>query len=228
MVMLTENALHEGDVVIAGAQTNGRGQRGNVWEAAPGQNLTFSLVLAPHFLALSQQFFLNVVASLAVADAAAKWSSLEMAVKWPNDIYCGNQKIGGILIENTLVGRQIKYSIVGIGLNVNQSHFASPQAASLLTLTGQLNSLPHLLNDLMTSLDHHYGKLVNGEFSSLKADYLQRLYGCGQWRTFTDLRPGAGQPFVGRIENVAEDGRLVVKIQNAQVELFYFKEIGFC
>ncbi len=225
--MLTENALNEGDVVIAGAQTNGRGQRGNVWEAAPGQNLTFSLVLAPHFLALSQQFLLHVVTSLAVANAAAKWSSLEVVVKWPNDIYCENQKIGGILIENTLIGHQIKYSVVGIGLNVNQNHFASPQAASLLTLTGQLSSLPHLLDDLMTSLDHYYLKLINGEFSSLKTDYLHRLYGRGQWRTFTDLRSGAGQPFIGRIENVTEDGRLVVKIQNAQVELFYFKEIGF-
>jgi BirA family transcriptional regulator, biotin operon repressor / biotin---[acetyl-CoA-carboxylase] ligase len=226
-VMVAEGNLGVGEVLIADAQTHGRGQRGNTWEATPGQNLTFSLVLGPVFLALDQQFYLNVVVALAVADTAQQATGLLVEVKWPNDVYCQGQKIGGILIENTLTGRQIKTSIVGIGLNVNQSHFAWPQAASLRTLTGQTHVLPELLERMLEHLEHHYAKLQAGQISSLRADYLDRLYARGQWRPFTDLRLGQGTPFVGQVVTVAEDGRLVVQYQEGESELFYFKEIAF-
>ncbi len=225
--MVAEQSLAEGDLVITDAQTKGRGQRGNTWEAAPGQNLTFSLVLTPTFLAADQQFMLNMVASLAVADTATHFTNLPVEVKWPNDVYCQDHKIAGILIENTLVGRQIRSSVVGIGLNVNQAHFSLPLPASLRTLTGHFFALPEVLEVLLGHLERYYGQLARGETSSLQADYLARLYARGLWRTFTDLRTGQGQPLVGQIENVAADGRLIVRTEQGGTELFQFKELVF-
>jgi BirA family transcriptional regulator, biotin operon repressor / biotin---[acetyl-CoA-carboxylase] ligase len=225
--MVAEQSLTEGDLVITDAQTKGRGQRGNTWEATPGQNLTFSLVLMPTFLMADQQFMLNTVASLAVADTVGQFTGLPVEVKWPNDVYCQAHKIAGILIENTLMGRQIRSSVVGIGLNVNQAHFSLPLAASLRTLTGHFFALAEVLETLLGHLERYYGQLARGETSSLQADYLARLYARGQWRTFTDLRTGQGRPLVGQIENVAADGQLVIRMEGGSTQLFQFKEVAF-
>eukprot|EP01137_Pigoraptor_chileana_P015025 Opistho-2@5140 len=108
-------------VIITDNQTAGRGQRGNVWEASIGENLTFSLILKPNFLKASEQFQLNVAVSLGVLDCLSEYIDEDLKVKWSNDIYFQNQKMGGILIENTLQGYQIGYSVIGIGLNINQA-----------------------------------------------------------------------------------------------------------
>ncbi|RZK35560.1 MAG: biotin--[acetyl-CoA-carboxylase] ligase, partial [Hymenobacter sp.] len=136
-----ENRASEGCTVMTGHQTAGRGQRGNQWLAAANENLTLSVVWHPTFLAATEQFLLSQVVALAALDWARRWlgasGETSLRVKWPNDLYAGDQKLGGILIENTLSGLKIQYSIVGIGLNVNQQAFAVPTATSLSLLTGR-------------------------------------------------------------------------------------------
>ena len=115
-----QSPAKEGTLVITDNQTAGKGQRGNVWEAEPRQNLTFSLILKPGFLAVSKQFYLNVVICLALKDYLMEKISRTVYIKWPNDILVHEKKISGVLIENQLQGAHISNSIVGIGLNMNQ------------------------------------------------------------------------------------------------------------
>ena len=113
-----------GDAIIAREQTAGRGQRGNKWSSRAGENLTFSLVWEPTFLEAKRQFLLSEAVALALTDTLAKWD-VRSKIKWTNDIYVGNKKICGILIEHDLEGMYLSRTIIGVGLNVNQAHFTS-------------------------------------------------------------------------------------------------------
>lgn len=152
--LAVQNRATDGCCVITDKQTAGRGQRGNQWEAAPGENLTLSVVWRPAFLPAADQFLLSQAVALAVHDwlTTLLGPSPQLRVKWPNDIFFGNQKLGGILIENTLSGTKIQHSIVGIGLNVNQRQFAVPTATSLAQVTGRDYTLPPLVARLLEHL----------------------------------------------------------------------------
>src|SRR5690606_25093723 len=115
--------LHEGTVIMAVDQYAGKGQQGTVWQSEPGKNLTFSLLLTPFFLSPKHQFRLTVAVSVALVRALATLLGERVAIKWPNDLYVGDRKIGGMLIENILQGPRWKSAIIGIGLNVNQTVF---------------------------------------------------------------------------------------------------------
>lgn len=132
-----ESRYGAGDVVIAERQEAGRGQRGNSWSSTPGENLTFSVVLRPDFLPAERQFRISKAVALAVADTIAE-AGLRPAIKWPNDIYIGDRKVTGILIENDLMGPYLSRSVIGIGLNVNQTRFdpALPNPTSLAAEAG--------------------------------------------------------------------------------------------
>ena len=127
-----ENKAKEYHTVIAEHQTAGRGQRGNTWESEAGKNLTFSTVLYPTALEVKNQFYLSMIASFSVIYALENYTD-GFSIKWPNDIYWKNKKIGGILIENELEGGYIVQSIIGIGLNINQKelHSSAPHPDSL-------------------------------------------------------------------------------------------------
>jgi BirA family biotin operon repressor/biotin-[acetyl-CoA-carboxylase] ligase len=189
----------EGTVVITHAQTKGRGQRGNGWEAEPGKNLTFSVLLKPHFLTPSTQFNLTIAVSLALADFLKTKISPRPYIKWPNDILVNNQKICGILIENTLAGESIQQSVVGIGLNVNQRHFTTP-----------------------TCLESRYLQLRSGKISELRQEYLNNLYWINEDQQFV----ANGRVFKGNIEGIDELGKLAVREHN-RVNYYGIKEISF-
>jgi len=121
---LKTNDLSEFTTILTSYQTNGRGQQSNVWESADGLNLTFSVLLKPVFLEPALQFYLSKIVALALTDVLMKYVD-ELSIKWPNDIYVGEKKIAGILIENSLMGSCIDTCVVGIGLNVNQLSFQS-------------------------------------------------------------------------------------------------------
>ncbi|MCU0451224.1 MAG: biotin--[acetyl-CoA-carboxylase] ligase [Bernardetiaceae bacterium] len=221
----------EGQVYITDQQTAGRGQRGNQWEAAPGQNLTFSVVLHPTFLDVAHQFMLNVVAALAVADTVATALSPvpqgpPVRVKWPNDVYAGDQKIAGILIENSLAGPQIRASVVGIGLNINQTEFQFSQTrpTSLALLGGRHYHLPTALASLAEQLEAHYLQLRGGQLAALLAQYHARLYARHEPRRFTDGR--TGQPFEGQVSHVLPSGQLAIATAQG-LRFFHFKEVVF-
>ena len=222
--LLRENRASEGCTVITDDQTAGRGQRGNQWVTAPGENLTLSIIWLPTFLEASQQFLLSQAVALGVYDWAQTLlkASPQLRLKWPNDLYFGAKKFGGILIENSLSGAKIQSSIVGIGLNVNQQQFAVPTATSLGVLTGRHFQREVVAASLLEYLERRYLQLRAGQVSALRRDYLAALY---RYRELHDYEV-AGHRVRGQIVGVEEDGRLAVEIAGS-VQHFGLQEIKY-
>jgi len=220
--LATQSILSEGTVVITSHQTAGRGQPGNRWETAAGMNLTFSILLKPSFLSVKDQFYLTIITSLAVTEFLNAQSVAEVKIKWPNDILVGKKKICGILIENSIQKEVIQQSIVGIGLNINQHNFSAPSATSLANVTNKNFNLNESLNLLLEAFEKKYLQLRSGKLAELKREYLENLFGRGQVRAFFSN----GKEFEGRIEDVNENGELVVSITNERRN-YNLKEISF-
>lgn len=214
----------EGTVYVAGKQLEGRGQLKNTWESEGGKNLTLSMVLYPEFVAIQDQFIISKAISLGVADFLRQFVS-DVHIKWPNDIYVGDKKIAGILIENSLRQGLIASCIVGLGLNVNQEEFVSdaPNPVSLRQLTSRDYDLDDCLNKLSASLDRRYSRLKEGEWEQIDCDYHEVLYRCNQWHSFRD---GDGV-FEGKILGVDEIGRLVIEKLTSGLRHYHFKEVEF-
>lgn len=220
--LIVQNRASEGCTVITDFQTAGRGQRGNQWQAAPAENLMLSVVLQPTFLAAAAQFRLSQAVALGIHDWAATLlgAAPRLKLKWPNDLYYGNQKLGGVLIENSLSGAKIQYSIIGIGLNINQQAFAVPTATSLANVTGRSYQREVLAARLLECLERRYLQLRAGQVGALRREYLQALY------RFQEVHPFIidGQTVSGQIVGVEDDGRLAVAIGN-ELRRFGLQEI---
>lgn len=161
-------------------QTSGIGQRGNHWEAQPGKNLTFSLVLPPTFLPADRQFHLTQALSLALVDFLSFFNfQFSIHIKWPNDIYVDGKKICGTLVSTRLQGSQIAVAICGIGINVNQLEFPDwvPNPTSLGLLTGKEFELEPLLTQLLDCIKKRYMELKSGQ--DHEPEYLDRLMNLG-------------------------------------------------
>lgn len=220
----SENMVFEGTVIITDNQTAGRGQRGNTWEASSGENLTFSLILKPDFLKASNQFQLNVAISMGVFDFLSEFIDENLSVKWSNDIYHGDKKMGGILIENSLQGYQIGHSIIGIGLNINQLEFSNLRATSLRNITQNplKYDLSEILKRLLENLEKNYLKIKNNNYELLKIKYLSNLYRFQKYHYFKRN----GQQFLGKIVEIDETGKLGIET-DGYVIYFDFKEVEF-
>ena len=220
--LIVQNRASDGCTIITDFQTAGRGQRGNQWEAAPAENLMLSVVWQPTFLAAAQQFLLSQAVALAVHDWASTLLSSDpkLKLKWPNDLYYGDQKLGGILIENSLSGAKIQHSIIGIGLNINQQSFDTPAATSLSRLTGRAYLREVLAARLLESLERRYLQLRAGQVGQLRQAYLQALY---RYQETHGYEIG-GQRVDGQIVGVEEDGRLAVAI-GGELRRFGLQEI---
>ena len=142
--------LHDYTVVVTKHQTNGKGQMGSKWESQEAKNLTFSLFKDVSFLNLNSTFFLSIVSSLAIVRALDHFMIPKLKVKWPNDILSESKKICGILIENVVKQGKVKGTIIGIGLNINQTEFKKlPQASSLILLTGMVYNTDELMKAIL-------------------------------------------------------------------------------
>lgn len=218
--------IFEGTVVVTSNQTAGKGQRGNTWEAEPYKNLTFSLILKPNFLKVTQQFNLNIAISLAVYDLLTRYLGEKVKIKWPNDIFYLNssvsRKLCGILIQNVIRKDFLETSIAGIGLNINQKEFLAPAAASLASITGDEYDLENIFRNFMEVIEARYLELKNGNINSMKEEYLRVLFRYGERR---DFRSG-GNVFKGSICGIDDLGRLLINSEN-QVLSFNFKEVEF-
>lgn len=220
---LRQKEVHEGSIFITDHQTRGKGQRGNTWETKPKENLTFSLILQPKFLDLSEQFLLNIAVSNAIRVALQEYIP-QVQVKWPNDLVVpGVGKIGGILIENLVGSSGWEYAVVGIGLNINQQNFSSPQATSLSLVTGSFYPLEELFRLLITHVEQAYISLKKGKIELLKQDYLRHLYLLNQWALY---RVGE-QVQEGKIIGLSETGNLMVELPTGRQQSFGIKEISF-
>lgn len=206
-------------VTWAEYQTAGKGCGTNSWESERGKNLTFSVLLHPEGLPANCQFFISEVVSVALCETLETYIYNKVEIKWPNDIYVGDRKICGMLIENRLQGSVIKDSIVGIGLNVNQTVFHSdaPNPVSLYQITGHELDREEILNDFMGRLTQ---KLQS---ETIPADYHSRLYRREGLFCFKD----ATGSFMAEIADVLEDGHLVLTDEGGRVRTYAFKEIQF-
>ncbi|WP_375436423.1 biotin--[acetyl-CoA-carboxylase] ligase [uncultured Hymenobacter sp.] len=222
--LIYRNRATDGCVVITDKQTAGRGQRGNHWEAAPGENLTLSVIWRPTFLPAPDQFSLSQAVALAVHDWAGTLLGPDpvLRVKWPNDIFFGDKKLGGILIENTLSGTMIQHSIVGIGMNINQREFQVPTATSFAALTGRAYALATLASRLLEHLERRYLQLRAGRLAAIRSDYCQVLYRYQQ----PHLYEIDGRQITGEIVGVDEAGRLILAA-SGQVRFFDLKQIRY-
>jgi len=217
--------LPEGTVIMAESQFAGRGQQQNRWHSDPGKNLTFSLLLNPGFLAIADQFDLTRAISLGVYDVLKPSLGNKLKIKWPNDIYYADKKLGGMLIENLLQGSRIKHSVIGIGLNINQGDFPQelPHATSLKQILQQDYDLRLLLSEICNNIEGWYLQLKAGKFSLVRESYLSRLYWLNEQHSYR----ANGDIFDGIIKNVKNNGMLVVH-NNFETELeFTFKQIEF-
>ena len=226
--------LHpERDVVWTTWQTAGRGQAGNTWESEQGKNVLLSLRLREPNVPVEQQFRLTMVISLAVQEVVANLlPQHHVTIKWPNDIYVGDKKICGMLIENTLSEARIADSIIGIGLNVNQTTWLSsaPNPVSLKQLTESKYAPQTIFDKLFEAINNKIPLLNKPEI--LKALYLTKLYRFGQKALYSRrdvsivpsriLTTTPENAFEATITDVTEQGELVLDDQK-----FHFKEIQF-
>lgn len=207
--MVDRGAAADGTAVVADVQTAGRGQRGNLWRAEKGKNLTFSILKEFQGFAARRHFELNMAVSLAILEVLDRLGIADLRVKWPNDILSGRHKICGILIENTLSGKYITKSIVGIGLNVNQRKFEGlPRAGSLFTVAGRNFDREALLADLLATVPLKLESLEHLPGNRLKLAYEEKLFGKGRALSFATADQG---PFTGVIRGITEDGLLRVE-----------------
>ena len=213
-------------VVAAVSQTAGRGQRGNRWVSAPGDNLTFSLLLRPEGLPVREVMAVTCLATLAVRDRLRD-EGVPAVIKWPNDIYVGKKKICGMLVENGLEGTDVGWSVVGIGINLNQTVFPGEvlNPTSLKRLTGRSYELVPFLEKVCQEIEKRLPELDSPEGrKGLREAYEQDLYQKDSPASYRDL--ATGKEFTGIIRGVTPEGLLRVEAEG-QERTFGFKEIGY-
>ena len=221
---IRDNDVSEGTVFLTYEQTAGRGQMKNFWESEPGKNLTFSIVFYPGFLEIRRQFMLSKAVALGIYTAMNKYVE-SVHIKWPNDIYVGDQKLCGILIENSIMSGILKSSVAGIGLNVNQTVFQSsaPNPVSLQLLTNTHFDCETILTEVLSEINSYYELLRQGEFEKIDREYISLLYRLNEMHSF---RTG-NEIFEGEIIGVNEIGQLLIRRDDGRILDFHFKEVEF-
>ena len=222
-LLRSKNAL-ENTVVIAKNQLKGRGQMGSSWQTEGGKNLTFSILKNFDALQAAHQFNLNICVSLAICDVLHQLSIPNVSVKWPNDIMSGSYKICGILIENIMKGQLVQHSIIGIGLNVNQTSFENlDKAGSLTSITGRLYDLDELLDKILSRMSHYFLGVEEKTVTQLLPSYERLLFRKDKPSTFTDAN---GEMFMGFIRKISSSGKLVLELEDQIFKEFDLKEVS--
>ncbi len=213
------------DVVWAERQSAGRGQRGHTWHSNEGVNLTFSAVLKPSFLTAVEQFMLSEVVALSLVDTLADYG-VECRIKWTNDIYAGDRKIAGVLIEQSLAGDRIARTIVGVGLNVNQREFPAdlPNPTSIVVERGAECERSEVLNAFLRHLEKWYTRLEQDERELVETAYNARLYRRDE---FHEYALPSGERFEAAIRGVRATGHLCLEHRDGTFGDYAFKEVEF-
>jgi len=215
----------EGTCVRTDYQTAGKGQIGRYWHSEAGKNVLISYIFYPHGIMATDQFYLNIMSGLAVRNVLSLWIP-NVKIKWPNDIYVGNKKIAGILVQNVLRGNQIKATIIGTGINVNQILFPDdiPNPTSVAIETGESADLEKIILWLSAGLEHQYFLLKKQSFGILQMDYLNHFYRLNEWATFCTDTTG---DFLARITGIDSQGKLLLQLENDTIVSFGFREVTF-
>jgi len=221
--LLTSGA-ESGAAVVTFNQSKGHGQKGNHWLSEPGQNIAYSLVIKPDFIPARNQFLLSEFVSLTVKALLDDYTK-GITIKWPNDIYYKNSKIGGILIENKLEGSLIAHTVIGIGLNINQIDFPNdlPNPVSLSQITGEQYDLKEVAEKLHRRLITAFEHLTTENESDIQKYYLNSLYRRDGYHLYQD---GKGE-FRARIMDINAHGQLILEPEEGDARAYDFKEVAF-
>jgi len=212
--------LAEWTIIYTENQTSGRGRGKNKWFSEPYKNITFSVILKPNFLPLCNIFYLFKVSAISIVNSLKQFSE-NIKIKWPNDIYFEKYKLGGVLIENILYNSEIKYSVIGIGINVNQVDFFkyNLNATSLKRIINSEKDidLKKLLHTILTELYYWYNELKHNNYNKLNKHYKENLLGYKQQiELFVHSK---NENIIGEIYDVLDNGILVFKENN---NFYYF------
>lgn len=217
--------IPEGTVIKTREQRAGRGQAFTRWHSEPSKNLLISLILYPHFINPTTIFLLSQCISLGIRDALKEILQQPVSIKWPNDIYVGDKKICGLLIENSVKSMHINHSVVGIGLNVNQVSFPTilPNPVSIRNISGEQFEIDQVLNAVCNHIEKRYLQLKAGYAEQIKSDYRESMYRFNEFHQFEF----GSQRFSAKIIDVADDGKLVLQYDNKLTGRYDFKSIHF-
>ena len=222
-IKLALSGSNEGTVVVCKKQTAGRGQRNNKWESN-GENLTASLILrtkidAANLFMLSKAFSVSIIKTL-------KTYNINAVIKWPNDIYVNEKKIAGILIEHSFVGNNLKFSIVGLGLNTKQTSFSQMNIIpTSIVLENPLFTINN--NDILSNILNNFAELytnLQNNFTSINAEYMNNLYRKNGFFMYKDNHKNE---FEAEIIEVQNSGELILRGKNGNLNSFLFKEIMY-
>ncbi len=223
--LLKSQIVAEGCAIRAISQNSGRGQIGSRWISEDRKNLLVSFAFYPTFVGPRNLFLLNKTYALGVYDFILSLVGSDCSIKWPNDIYWKNKKIGGLLVENTITTSVITNSILGIGLNVNQLDFPQtlPNPTSLGLILPSNYSLEGIFNGLCNSIEARYLQLKRGEKTTLDADYQKSLFRCEEWAFYEDKK---GR-FPGCIKGVDNQGLLKIEDEEGDMRFYDLREIKY-
>lgn len=218
------NADGRAMLVTAEYQSAGRGSDTNRWESERGKNLLFSLRTFPRELPVCRMFALSEVTALALLRALGAYIK-EPRIKWPNDIYYGDGKMAGMLIENDLSGKSVSKTVIGVGLNVNQTLFVSdaPNPVSLAGILGREVDRREVLDGFVSHFGGLYAMMEDGEYDALHAEYMENLY---RREGFFPYADGKGE-FMACIEGVEPTGHLLLRDGDGVARRYGFKEVRF-
>ena len=204
-------------------QTQGKGLGSNRWLSQRGQNILISFLFQPP-ITIQNQFYFNQYFAIAIRHFLSSFIENPL-IKWPNDIYVGNKKIAGILIEHSIQGDRLKYSVAGVGININQTTFDPeiPNPTSLRLLTGQEYKITDLILELVKSLNETYHLILNQEFSELEQEYLNHLF---QYQT-TARYLIQEQEIIGTIVGLSPIGQLLIQSETGELHTCNYKEVKF-
>ena len=219
-----DEKYREGDVVWADFQSAGRGQRGHLWHSRRGENLPFSVVLEPTFVPIAEQFAVSEAVALSLVDMLADYH-IEARIKWTNDIYVGDKKLVGILIEHSLAPTTLRRTIVGVGINVNQTEFDAslPNPVSMAQLLGRELNAEEVLQCFLHHLQRNYNALRE-EPNALHERYNLLLYRLNEWHTYA---LPTGERFEAKILGTASNGAISLEDESGKTKDYLFKEIEF-
>ena len=222
--IILNEGINDYTVVTAKFQTQGKGQLGTEWESEHSKNLICSVYKKEINIKVQDQFVISALVSLALIKTLRKVNLSNMHIKWPNDIMSDNKKICGILIENIVKENYIKDTVIGIGLNVNQTIFNNlPNATSIKNLIGTTCSKDEILKDLVENLEYYFNELDKSSINSIFKKYEDALFRINKPSTFKNSK---GEVFSGYIKGVSRSGKLNVMLEDNLVESYDLKEIS--
>ncbi len=210
-------------IITANEQTKGKGQMGSTWNTEKGKNLITSILIKESVSNIEAIFNLNITIAVSIIEALNKQNINNLNIKWPNDIMAENKKIAGILIENSIKENDIIDSIIGIGLNVNQTNFENlPKASSLKNVMNQNFDVDEILENIFFQIEKNMERLKNNETDFLWKEYDRYLFKKGKPTLFENVNQ---ERFMGMIQKVNTNGKLEVLLEDDSIQEFGIKEI---